>query len=185
MRTPKGKKYVSTEPQLHQYARGLKLVPCPSCGKVGFVNGHGFLRGYSEAGQGRVVRGRRFFCSNRHRRGGCGRTFSVLLSQYIKGFMVGAQTLWSYLSVVLGGVDRKPAWESISGSFSTESGYRLWRKLRDAQPPIRTLLYRVRPPPESSSPEPLAQLFAHLRSVFPSEECPLSSFQDRFQTSLL
>jgi hypothetical protein len=184
MRYPKGKRYCSTEAELHQYMLGLKLMPCPHCGRVGYIIGHGFLGGYSETGQEQVVRGRRFFCSNRHRRLGCGRTFSVLLADVLMGFMVRAHTLWNYLQGVLDGLSRKAAWERTAGAFSLESGYRLWRKLQGAQAHIRALLHRRRPPPDSSAEEPLAQLSAHLLCVFPSD-CPFSSFQIHFQTPLL
>ena len=122
MRYPKGRKYCNTEADLHQYMLSLKLVPCPHCGKVGFLIGHGFLGGYSETGQEHVVRGWRFFCSNRHRRRGCGRTFSVLLSDVLKGFMVRAHTLWNYLKKVTGGMSRRAAWEQTRESFSPQSG---------------------------------------------------------------
>jgi len=185
MRYPEGKRYCNTEADLHQYMLSLKLVPCPHCGRTGFLIGHGFLRGYSETEQEHVVRGRRFFCSNRHRRRGCGRTFSVLLSDVLKGFMVRANTLWNYLKKVAGGMSRRAAWEQTRKSFSRESGYRLWQRLNKAQTHIRTLLCRQRPPPASSSDEPLFQLMDHVNCVFPCASCPFSSFQGSFQSSLM
>lgn len=185
MRYPKGKRYFSNECALNQYRRGLKLVPCPHCGRVGYLIGHGFLVGYSEAGQELVVRGRRIFCSNRYRRRGCGGTFSVMLADVLVGFMVRAGTLLAFLREVAGGLSRKAAWQRVAGSFSLESGYRLWRRLSAAQGHIKALLCRQRPPPDSTSCEPLVQLLAHLRCVFPSSECPFSSFQRCFQAPLL
>jgi hypothetical protein len=187
MRTPKGKRYCSNEMELDQYRLGIKDVGCPHCGQVGFLIGHGFLRGYSEFGEATVLRGRRFFCSNRYRRRGCGCTFSLLLADVLLGFMVRARTLWRFFQGVLsGGLSRKAAWEQVvSGGFSLESGYRLWYKFLEAQSHMRTLLLRQRPPPDSSTEEPLEQLFAHLHQVFPATDCPFSSFQIQFQTSLL
>jgi len=186
MRYPKGKIYCSNEAALQQYRLEIKLEQCPQCGQVGFLIGHGFLRGYSDVGQEYVLRGRRFFCSNRYRRRGCGGTFSVLLADVLLGFVVRAQTLWLFFQAVLkGGLSRKAAWERVKGDLSLESGYRLWRKLLEAQFHIRTMLNRERPPPACSDEAPLAQLLAHLRLVFPATDCPFSSFQHYFQTPLL
>lgn len=185
MRHPKGNKYCSSEFELLQYQRGLKFVSCPHCGQVGFLICHGFLRGYADVGQEIVVRGWRFFCSNRYRRRGCGRTFSVLLADVLWGFVVRAATLWRFVQGVAGGLSRKAAWERAQTGFSLESGYRLWRRLQSAQSRIREMLCRERPPPQSSSDEPLFQLAAHLQCVFASDECPFAGFQTRFQTAVL
>jgi hypothetical protein len=185
MRTPKGEKYCSTEAELHQYRLGLKMESCPHCGQTGFLICHGFLRGYAEVGQERVIRGRRFFCSNRHRRRGCGHTFSVLLADVLWGFMVRARTLWRYLQGVSGGLSRKAAWERAQAVFSLRSGYRLWRRLYEAQTHIRSRLIRQCPVPASSAVEPVDQLLAHLQRVFPLAACPLSAYQGHFQAPLL
>lgn len=185
MRYPKGKRYFSNECEIDQYCRDLKLVRCPHCGRVGYLIGHGFLVGYAETGQEMLVRGRRFFCSNRYRRRGCGGTFSVVLSDVLVGFIVRAGTLFAFLQAVADGMSRKAAWERVSGAFSLASGYRLWRRIRVAQGHIKTLLCRQRPPPDSASSEPLVQLLEHLRCVFPSSECPFASFQRCFQAPLL
>ncbi len=185
MRYPKGKRYFSNESELDQYRRGMKFVHCPHCGRVGFLIGHGFLVGYAEAGQEMVVRGRRFFCSNRYRRKGCGRTFSVVIADVLVGFMVRACTLFSFLQRVADGLSRKAAWERAAASFSLESGYRLWRRLSEAQTHIKAVLCRQRPPPYSPANEPLVQVLDHLLCVFPLSDCPFADFQSRFQTPLL
>jgi len=185
MRYPKGKRYFSNESALDQYRREVKFVPCPHCGRMGFLIGHGFLFGYAEAGQEIVVRGRRFFCSNRYRRRGCGLTFSVLLADVLVGFVVRTYTLFAFLQGVADGLSRKAAWGRVAGSFSLESGYRLWRRLSEAQTHIKAVLCRQRPPPYSTAAEPLVQVRDHLRYFFPTSDCLFTSFQRRFQTPLL
>ncbi len=185
MRYPKGKKYLSTEAEQYQFLLGIKWILCPHCGRVGYLNGHGFLRGYAEDGQAMVMRGRRFFCSNRYRSQGCGGTFSVLLADMLVGFMVRTRTLFAFLKGVADGLSRKAAWESAAPTFTLEGAYRLWRKLGEALPHIRTLLSRQRPPPASASAEPLVQMLEHLLGVFPSADCPFASFQAHFQVPLL
>lgn len=179
------RRFVRDEAELEQWRLGAKLQRCPHCGQVGTLNAHGWLRGYAELGQQQVVRGRRFFCSNRHRRPGCGRTLSVLLSGVLAGFMVAAETLWRFVEAVLGGESRSRVWQRLGGQSAT-SGHRLWRRLTEAQPHIRTRLLGLCPAPPCDDHRPLAQLAAHLqRAAMPSNDCPLSAFQQRLQTVLL
>jgi hypothetical protein len=170
---------------MHQYLRCLKWKQCPVCGRVGFLIGHGFLKGYSATGQERVIRGRRFYCSNRYRKGGCGRTFSVLLSDMIRGYMVTATILWQFVQAVEKGLGINRAWRSAAKEFSVDSGYRILRCLKMAQSRLRTMLCRIRPPPYCASKDPLLQLTAHLQTTFPLSSCPFISFQHHFQEPLL
>lgn len=185
MRTPKGKSYCSDLAQLNQYLKQIKFIPCPHCGLTGCLIGHGFVRGYSESGQAQVVRGRRFFCSNRYRKRGCGHTFSLLLARVMRRFTVCANTLWHYLQSVADGFNKKAAWQQSQRGFSVQTGYRLLRRFERSQTHIRTLLCRVRPPPDSDSQQPLTQLVQHFKAAFTSDSCPLESFQLQFQRPLL
>ena len=186
MRNPtKGRKYCSTEGELQQYLLALKNVQCPHCGCVGFLVCHGFLKGYSADGQNRVIRGRRFFCNNRYRRRGCGRTFSVLLSEFIRTFVVTTHILWQLVTAVEKGQTVALAWTSVAPGFSRESGHRLWRILTDCQSRLKTLLLRERPPPDCNTAEPMLQMAAHFKTVFPLSSCPFSQFQSVFQESIL
>lgn len=177
-------RFVADEAQLERFGLGVKLQACPHCGRHGTLNAHAFVTGYAEAGQGRVLRGRRFFCSNRHRRPGCGRTFSVRLAHVIPAFVVSARTLTRFVKAVLGGESLRAAWARLV-SMPCQSGYRLWRRLSRAQAHLRSALCRLAMPPPCASREPLAQLLAHLQHVLPGESCELSGFQLRFQVSLL
>ncbi len=185
MRHPKGKKYCNTHKELQQYRDSLKLSQCPACGRVGFLICHGFLKGYSTVGQDRIVRGRRFFCSNRFRKGGCGKTFSVFLADMLLGFIVTTGILWNFLLGIEADRSPKAAWESAAGNFSIESGYRLLRRLRESQSHLRTFLLKERPPPECDSDNSLVQLIAHFKTVFPLDACPFTQFQIHFQEALL
>ena len=181
-------RYVRSHDELDEALLGAKLAACPHCGAVGTLNGHGVLSGYDEGGQGRIVRGRRFFCSNRHRRPGCGRTFKVLLAGVLSGFVVTAATLRLFVLSVVAGASRKAAWERVASSgrsaLSLRSAYRLWRRLERARPHLATRLCSVQSPPASSAALPMAQLFAHLEAVLATAACVFAGFQHRFQTSL-
>lgn len=154
------------EPALTDVLLGIKLVTCPQCQRTGALIGHGFLRGYAEKGSESVVRGRRFFCSNRGRRRGCGRTFSVKLESVLSGFVVRTLTLWRFVQAVLAGLTRRAAWRRVAcGALSLSSAYRLWRRLGAAQSALRSRLSREVSAPACPAREPLAQLVAHLGAM--------------------
>lgn len=174
--------------ELEVLRRNSKLTACPHCGQIGTLNAHGWLRGYGAKGSARVERGRRFYCSDRFRRAGCGRTFSMLLASFLGGFVVVTETLWSFVTGVLRGLSRKAAWAQAAGTFFAGStGYRLWRRIQLAQVALRARLCEVSPPPACEDAVPLAQLVQHLRAVAAAEEreCPFAVFQYRFQQHLL
>ncbi len=181
MRTPKGRKYISSAAEADKFKSQLKQIPCPCCGRLGYLIGHGYLRGYGESNDRQTIRGRRFFCSNRDRRRGCGRTFSLLFAHLLRNFSVSATTLWNFLKQVGAGRSRKAAWEGLRGGFSLETAYRLWRKIRHRQMPIRARLSREGPPPDTDSAEPLLEMVAHLQTVFSKAACPITAFQEEFQ----
>ena len=165
---------------------GMKLVACPHCRRTGALIGHGFLRGYAERSSEQVVRGRRFFCSNRALRWGCGRTFSVALMTVLTGFVVRTLTLCCFAQAVLGGLTRRAAWlREAGGAFSLSSSYRLWRRLQGAQSALRSQLSREALAPLCVAREPLAQLLAHFGAVLGNEEPDLfAAFQARAQCAL-
>jgi hypothetical protein len=181
-----GRRYVSDEAALSESLSQIKLRACPHCRRIGALIGHGFLRGYAERGSELEVRGRRFFCSNRYRRRGCGRTFSVLLATVVARFVVRAVTLFRFVELFVAGLTRNAAWRAASaGALSVSSGYRLWRRLERAQSVLRTRLCRECPPPACTHSERLAGLTAHFRTVFPSAACPFSESQVHFGRGLL
>jgi hypothetical protein len=178
------RRFVRDAVELERYRLGAKLRPCPHCGRHGTLNAHGTLSGYAEVGQARVMRGARFFCSNRGRRPGCGRTVSVLLAHVIPAFCVGTRTLSRFVRAVVDGDSRRAAWQR-SATLALQSGYRLWRRLSQAQARLRTALCRRAAPPSTTHHEPLAQLLLHIRHVATVEDCELTAFQLCLQTPIL
>lgn len=179
-------RFARDEPALLGVLFGIKLVTCPHCRRCGALIGHGFLRGYAECGSEQVVRGRRFFCSNRSHRWGCGRTFSVALTTVLAGFVVRTLTLLSFAQAVLAGLTRRAAWlRETRGAFSLSSGYRLWHRLQAAQSALRARLSRETPAPACAAREPLAQLFAHFDAMLGGDDADLlAAFQAHTQRGL-
>jgi hypothetical protein len=179
-------RFVRDETSLADVLLGIKLWACPHCRQTGALIGHGFLRGYRERGSERVVRGRRLFCSDRHLRPGCGRTFSIALMTTMLGFVVRTLTLLCFARAVLGGLTRRAAWLAETGStMSLSSGYRLWRRLCAAQSALRARLSAEAPAPTCREREPLAQLLAHFGAVLGDREVDLfAAFQVYAQRGL-
>jgi hypothetical protein len=180
---PDPPRFVKDEPALTDVLLRIKLIACPHCQRTGALIGHGFLRGYAEKGSESAVHGRRFFCSDRGRRSGCGRTFSVQLESVLSGFVVGTFTLWCFVRAVLSGLTRRAAWlRAARGTLSLSSAYRLWRRLGNAQSALRSRLSSEAPAPGCASRESLAQLVAHLGAVLGDTPIDLlAAYQHRVQ----
>jgi hypothetical protein len=147
---------------LYSLLERLKQLPCPHCGRYETLIGHGFLVGYAERGSAQVTRGRRFFCSNRGNRGGCGRTVSVLLAEFLVGCMVTVATLWALLCNLAGGRSVERAARRSGWPLSIRSAYRVAGTLVQASLKWRSWLSIRVAAPASDSRHPLAQVQAHL-----------------------
>lgn len=177
--------YIRDLPEMSRYCKRIKNVSCPHCASTGHLNRHGFLRGYGEEGHERIVRGRRFFCSNRGRRSGCGHTFSVLFSHLLRYLVVQTGRLWSFLLAIGAGLSVQASCEKHMPDFALQTGYRLWKRFLRSQPHIRTLLSRACPPPASSAKRSFIQVVHHLTAAFPAAGCPPAAFQEHFQRPFL
>jgi hypothetical protein len=131
------------------------------------------------------ARGQRVFCSNRGRRGGCGKTFSIFLADMLPRHTLTATLVWGWLAQRLAGFSAKAAAEKAGLPFALETVYHLRRKLRRNLARLRTLLCRGQSPPSSAQADPVLQTVEHLQIVFPRNECPPAAFQLGFQLPFL
>ncbi|RKY40532.1 MAG: hypothetical protein DRP85_08385 [Candidatus Makaraimicrobium thalassicum] len=190
MRYPKpGGLYLSSAAEYDKYKLNLKLKKCPHCGQVGFLNAHGFLWGKTADGS-QTLRGWRVFCSNRGRRGGCGRTFSIHRSNVLRRRSFRAPQLREFLKALFRGQSRHAA--GVAGwlePLRPRSVYPIWQALQRNLPRLRSLLCRRSPPPDSRQSDPIlgpvAQISKHLSCAFPKAACPISAFQAHFQEPFL
>ena len=166
----------------------LKRMSCPHCKVVGMLIRHGFLRGYDDQSPTRkTVRAYRIFCSNRHARRGCGRTFSVWRADKIRRLSLTTHSLWKFLQEAVSG-SRVAAMRCLDSPLSDRTLQRVWRRFVLAQSAIRTALSQYGPPPDppgTSALCPEAQVIAHLRAAFPDDDCPITAFQESMRTSFL
>ena len=178
--------YVSCREGIAAHRLELKQKRCPFCGLVGWLIGHGYLRGCGPEGEAEAVRGGRVFCSNRHRRGGCGRTFSVMLSWVLRHSPVSAGRVWRFLQNVAKGQSRAAAWRCSGEDFTVSAGYRVWKRWLRNQARLRSLLLDWSgSEPASTLGDPLAGTLEHLVVVFASPDCPIRAFQEHFQQPFL
>jgi hypothetical protein len=178
--------FCSRQPTTQGTAFSLKQQRCPRCGKIETLNRHSVLRGNDPAqSSGQSVRGQRVFCSNRGRRGGCGRTFSLLLAEVLPRHTLTAPLVWRWLLEILAGLSLKAAAEKLRLPFALETVYRLRRGLRRHLHALRTRLCREQKPPFSTHADPLRQTVQHLQAVFARSLCPSAAFQLHFQHPFL
>jgi hypothetical protein len=170
-------------------AERLKQMPCPHCKVVGTLIRHGCLYGYDASNsQRRTLRARRVFCSNRHSRRGCGRTFSVWCANKIRRLGLTTRCLWRFLKRAVAG-SLHAAIHAAGCHLSDRTWQRLWKRFHLGQSNIRTALSARCPPPELSAPlpaktsrRPAAQVLAHLQAAFPDADCPIATFQHTLRT---
>ena len=162
-------------------AERLKQTPCPRCKAVGTMIRHGFLYGFDEKSPRRkTVRARRIFCSNRHARPGCGRTFSVWLADKIRRLSLTSRGVCTFLKRVAN-VGIAAAIRAADCHLSDRTMQRIWKRFDRGQSAIRTALFGRCSPPETP-PEPArrpaaAHVLAHLQAAFPDADCPIAAFQ--------
>jgi hypothetical protein len=179
-------RFVRNEQDLGRALESLKQTPCPHCGRVGTLNRHDRLKGNDpEAADKQRERGCRAWCSNRGRRGGCGRTVAMLFEDVLPRHSLRAGTVGKVLAGLCGGHSIQAAWEQSGCRFSLQSVYHLLQRFRRRLGAVRTALHSRGPPPASTHRDPLRQSAEHLRGAFPGASCPVAAFQYVMQAPLM
>ena len=116
------------EQDLAALTERLKLISCPHCKKIGTLIRHGSLTGFDDSTpQRKTLRARRIFCSNRHRRPGCGRTFSAWLADKIRRLSTTTRRLWAFLQRAIAGTLAE-AMRATGSSLSGQTWQRIWTR---------------------------------------------------------
>lgn len=173
----------------HAIVERLKHTSCPHCHTVGALIRHGVLTGFDDANPPRIaIRARRVYCSNRHRRRGCGRTFSVRRAHTIRRLSLSTRTLWGFLRRAAVGTIAAAAGDADCPR-SERTFQRIWRRFDRGQSAIRTALHSRGPPPavpaEPARRPAAAHVLAHLRATFPHDDCPIAAFQQAMRASFI
>ena len=180
------KRFYQTEEEFQNYYEKLKLIMCPHCNINGCLILHGYLYGYSETNTSIIRRGHRIYCSKRNRKNGCGRTFSILVSVFLKDFITSANSLWLFLKEIREKKSLVSTFRESGSAIGQASIYRLFKRFRHNQVRIRSYLTRIKAPPcLKHTKSPSIQTILHLESVFKKSSCPVAQFQHYFQASFL
>ena len=148
---------------------------CPHCKKYGNLILHGYLISFKNGD----MRGHRIFCSNRGRKNGCGRTWSVLQSRILPNMSFDANTLWRIFHNYSTGIPKLTCLRQTGASWSTSSLYRIFRLLQTNQSHIRSLLVQIDKPPDTQTSDPLVLTIEHLQKL--CLDSPIAMFQQHFQ----
>ena len=178
-------RFFRDEAEREDFRLALKQRRCPHCAQTGFLICHGYLRGYClEAAL--TLRGYRFFCSNRWRKRGCGRTLSVLLAHVLPRRHTPAPRLFSFLVLMLSCASVRQAARRLEAGPSLATLGRLWRAFAGQAMEIRRRLTQlVAPPGGQALADNTRWTIAHLRRAIAGAGCPVCAYQRHFQLPLV
>jgi len=164
----------------------LKQRPCPYCGKVGTLNIHDKIYGNkSDDKTDRCLRGQRGWCSNRGKRGGCGKTISFVFSWVLPRHSFTADILDHTLTELSSGSSVKTAHERCRTLLSLQGLYHLIKRFSLRIDALRTKLIEKSKPTVSTLSDPILQTFQHLQTVFSLDPCAISAYQQDFQVPIM
>lgn len=170
--------------EVEEFLGRLCCLRCPSCGVIGNLIRHGYIRWHSSPEKG-GIRAWRIHCQKRRGQGGCGHAPSIRLGDCIPRRCFSAEQLWAFLRALSQARSVKAAWEQAGIPMSLDTGYRVYRRLLRCQSLLRTRLCARAPPPEATSAgTPILLTLAHLKQAFATKH-PVSDYQVEFQQSFL
>lgn len=180
-------KFCPSEKHFKEIHHNLKLIYCPHCRKTQNLILHGYLYGFGyKTYSQRITRGHRILCSNRNRRDGCGKTFSIFFKVFLKNFIINTKSLWQVLKNHSSGKNKTRSFQSLDLPFCPTTCYRLFKKFHLKQHHIRSYLSRRCKAPKDTNENitPKIATLRHCQKTFPRED-PIAAFQQYFQVSFL
>ncbi len=179
-------RFVRNKQEYKQALRRLKQTRCAHCRRVGTLNRHDQIQGNDlDAVNKQTLRGQRAWCSNRGRRGGCGRTMRIVFARFLPRHSVKATMLGHLLKRLCAGGSIQGAWEQCRLPVHLQSVYHLLQRFRQRLDAVRVALLSRCAPPGSAHADPLRQTAEHLRCAFPGRENPVEAFQRAFQVPIM
>ncbi|MCP4405403.1 MAG: hypothetical protein GY801_49895 [bacterium] len=158
-------------------------LPCPHCGQTGALVRHGHSYNYDYLGI-KTIRLWRIFCDpDSPHKAGCGRTFSLQLASTLPGRSFSAALLELFIACLLAGFSIRKSWQEAAPCMSLRSGYRVFQRLLEIQPLIRTALFGRAPPALGEKKTPLLSTLKIQVEAFGSHA--VEAYQDRFQRAYL
>ncbi len=171
---------------MQQTLENVKQISCAHCGRVSRLNCHDTLYGNDlSTVDKKTIRGRRLWCSNRDKRGGCGQTMALLFVWVLPRHSFTAPMLDKLLRFICEGISVQAAWEKGGFQLQLQSVYHLLQRFRDRIGPLRSALLNFCTPPESQHEDPLLQTLEHMHCAFPAENNVVECFQYTIQTPIM
>ena len=131
------KLFYSSVEKINEVILNCRLIRCPECRQVGFMNRHGYRTGYIN--NKRVIRCWRLYCDPRG--GGCGHTPSLRLCGVLRGRSFSGKVLGLFIEALVMGYSMQSAWDYCKCASSLRTGYRTYHWLRHNESNIRNALY--------------------------------------------
>jgi len=128
--------------------------------------------------------GAAFFCSSRHSKLGCGRTFSVYWSDVIPHCSLRTCQLFELLDGHAAEASAHAAWRASRLACSLRTACRWLSRWRDLTSHVRARLGQVADPPGKSDAHAGPMTLRHLIAAFPQAACPIAAFQQCLQVAI-
>ena len=132
---------------IHQQTMQLEPEQCKHCLQRRQLVSHGFIRKKRVGAQPEAI-GKRVFCSNRHRRTGCGRTMQLYRDATIRSVHHAGCRVVAFLCAWLTGASIERAYQDATGANSARHAYRWLHRLAAQMSTYRSRLHR---PPLATS----------------------------------
>lgn len=110
-------------------------IQCKNCG----THENLILHGYSYKTQNiyKIKTGRRFFCSNRWNKKGCGRTVQKYIKKFIPFHLYSTLQIFTFIINIIHGCSVKKSYTKATDSINHRNGYRWLKKLKDKSYEVR------------------------------------------------
>ncbi len=128
--------------------------------------------------------GAAFFCSNRHSKLGCGRTFPVHWHDVIPYCSLRTCQLFELLEGRAAEASTHAAWQASRLVFSLRTACRWFARWRHLTSHVRARLGLVAAPPGKSDGHADPMTLRHLVAAFPQAACPIAAFQECQQVAI-
>lgn len=128
--------------------------------------------------------GAAFFCSNRHSKLGCGRTFPVHWSDVIPYCSLRTCEFFELLDSHAAEASAHAAWRASRLFCSLRTACRWLARWRDLTCHVRARLGLVADPPGKSDGHADPMTLRHLIAAFPQAACPIAAFQECLQVAI-
>jgi hypothetical protein len=126
---------------IEQHTLELDAEPCRHCRQTRQLVSHGYVRKKQRHAEPARV-GKRVFCSNRHRKTGCGRTMQLYLETTIRRLHHSAERVTAFLLALIAHMTIRDAWRHATGTESPRHAYRWLQRLHAQSINYRVLLHR-------------------------------------------